>query len=86
MFYNIPVAGTGNSGVVMVDYRQRPFGVTARVIVPSTETATYSVYESLDNPDNQVPCTLARTTTTAAQKLLGPKGPARPPVQTWIRG
>lgn len=65
MFYQIAVSGTGNSGLLTVDYRQRPFNLTARVTVPSTETATYSVYESLDDPEAQVLATASRTTTVA---------------------
>lgn len=66
MFYQIPVSGTGNSGIVLVNYRQQSFSVTARVVVPATETATYSVYESLDDPEAAViPTSISRTTTTA---------------------
>ena len=65
MFYSFAVAGTGNSPIALVNHRQQSFSVTARVTVPSTETATYSVYESLDDPETQLICTLSRTGTTA---------------------
>jgi len=66
MFYTIPISGTGNSGIIIVDYRQRPFDVTVRALVPSTETATFSVYQTLDNPNTQIqPTSITQATTTA---------------------
>lgn len=66
MFYNVSVSGTGNTGILPVDYRQRPFNLTARVIVPSTETATFTVYQTLDNPQTQLqPTSITQSTTTA---------------------
>lgn len=66
MFLNVSVSGTGNTGILPVDYRQRPFNITVRAIVPSTETATYTVYQTLDSPDVQLaPTSVTQSTTTA---------------------
>lgn len=66
MFYNIPVSATGNSGIAVMDYRQRPFDVSVRVVVPSTETATFTVYQTLDNPNTLIaPTSITQSTTTA---------------------
>lgn len=69
MLYQVSISGTGNSGIIPVDYRQRPFNITVRAIVPSTETATFTVYQTTDNvlgPVNTVvPTSISQVTTTA---------------------
>ena len=66
MFLSVPVSGTGNTGIMLVDYRQRPFNADVRVLVPSTETATFTVYQTLDDPKLQIqPTSITQSTTTA---------------------